>query len=109
MAARQIGVAKGTISKAIKTGKLSATRREDGSFGIDPSELARYLDSNRHRFQSGPNASSPPEPETDAQIALLREMLDEVRRDRDHWRAACERLVTSLPAPRRRWFGFGAA
>jgi excisionase family DNA binding protein len=30
-AARQCGVAKGTISKAIKTGKLSATRREDGS------------------------------------------------------------------------------
>jgi excisionase family DNA binding protein len=29
-AARQCGIAKGTISKAIKTGKLSATRKEDG-------------------------------------------------------------------------------
>jgi hypothetical protein len=43
-AARQWGVAKGTISKAIKTGKPSATRREDGSWSIDKAELARYLD-----------------------------------------------------------------
>ena len=33
-AARQLGVSKGTISKAIATGKLSATRREDGSWAI---------------------------------------------------------------------------
>jgi excisionase family DNA binding protein len=31
-AARQLGVSKGTISKAIASGKLSATRREDGSW-----------------------------------------------------------------------------
>jgi excisionase family DNA binding protein len=43
-AARQCRVAKGTISKAIKTGKLSATRREDGSWKIDTVELARYLE-----------------------------------------------------------------
>jgi excisionase family DNA binding protein len=37
-AARQLGVSKGTISKAIASGKLSATRREDGSWAIDGSE-----------------------------------------------------------------------
>jgi hypothetical protein len=40
-AARQCGVAKGTISKAIKIGNLSATPREDGSWKIDNAELAR--------------------------------------------------------------------
>ena len=51
-AARQCGVSKATISKAIRTGKLSATRREDGSWSIDHSELARYLDANGYRFRS---------------------------------------------------------
>jgi excisionase family DNA binding protein len=53
-AARQCGVAKGTISKAIKTGKLSATRREDGSWKIDNGEIARYLEANQHRFGQTP-------------------------------------------------------
>ena len=39
-AARQCGVAKGTISKAIKSGKLSATRREDGRLVLEVD--ARY-------------------------------------------------------------------
>jgi hypothetical protein len=54
-------VAKGTISKAIKTGKLSATRREDGSWSIDNAELARYLDANGHRFRSETGAADQPE------------------------------------------------
>jgi len=37
---------RGTISKAIASRKLSATRREDGSWAIDCAELARYLDVN---------------------------------------------------------------
>jgi hypothetical protein len=45
--ARQCGVAKGTISKTIKTGKLSAIRREDGSWSINNAELARYLEVTR--------------------------------------------------------------
>ena len=54
-AARQLGVSKGTINKAIATGKLSATRREDGSWAIDGSELARYLEVNGHRFEHRPD------------------------------------------------------
>jgi len=40
--------------------------------------------------------------------ALLREMLDELKRDRDHWRDLAERLQLALPAPkrRRRWWPF---
>ena len=55
-AARYCGVSKSTISNAIRTGKLSATRREDGSWSIDSVELARYLDAyldaNGYRFRS---------------------------------------------------------
>lgn len=40
-AATQAGVSKATIHRAIKSGKLSAARRDDGSYEIDPAELFR--------------------------------------------------------------------
>jgi hypothetical protein len=42
-AAKAAGKSKPTISRAIKAGKLSASRGEDGSYAIDPSELARVF------------------------------------------------------------------
>jgi excisionase family DNA binding protein len=53
-AAKQLGVSKPTLSKAISRGHLSATRREDGSFSIDPAELMRWWESSRHRFHLQP-------------------------------------------------------
>ena len=40
-AAKATGRAKVTLARAIKSGKISATRSPDGSYAIDPSELAR--------------------------------------------------------------------
>jgi hypothetical protein len=40
-AARAAGRSKTTINRAIKTGRLSASRRDDGSYEIDPAELTR--------------------------------------------------------------------
>lgn len=40
-AARLTGRSKSTIGRAIKAGRLSATRNEDGTFGINPAELLR--------------------------------------------------------------------
>lgn len=40
-AARAAGRSKTTINRAIKSGKLSASRREDGSYEVDPAELTR--------------------------------------------------------------------
>ena len=53
-AAKQLGIAKPTLSKAISKGQLSAARRDDGSFAIDPSELVRWWDGVKHRFQPQP-------------------------------------------------------
>jgi len=38
-AARKIGIT--TLAKAIKSGRLSVSRKEDGSYEIDPAELAQ--------------------------------------------------------------------
>jgi excisionase family DNA binding protein len=53
-AAELCGVSRSTISHAIRTGSLSATRREDGSWSIDNAELARYLDAylDAHGYRS---------------------------------------------------------
>jgi hypothetical protein len=40
-AAKATGRAKVTLARAVKSGKLSAARGPDGSYAIDPSELAR--------------------------------------------------------------------
>jgi hypothetical protein len=101
----QCGVAKGTISKAIKTGKLSATRREDGSWSIDNAELARYLEANGHRFRSETVDADQPETgggtsmATDALVAELRGMIRDLREDRDHWRTVAERLSLTAQKP----------
>ena len=42
-AAKAAGKSKPTIARAIKAGRLSATRGEGGSYAIDPSELARVF------------------------------------------------------------------
>jgi len=104
---RQLGVSKGTISKAIASGKLSATRREDGSWAIDGSELARYLEVNGHRFRSETVPSE--QAETDAELraradlaeqrlAELRSLDDDMQAQRDTWETVAQRL--SLPAPK---------
>jgi excisionase family DNA binding protein len=101
-AARQCGVSKGTISKAIKTGKLSATRREDGSWSIDNAELARYLDANGHRFRSETVEADRAEtgaeisPAMAALVAELNRVIVDLRADRDAWREQAQRLA--LPA-----------
>lgn len=40
-AARETGLSKSTISRAIKSGRISATRQHDGSYFIEPAELFR--------------------------------------------------------------------
>lgn len=62
-AAKQLGISKPTLSKAISKGQLSAAKREDGSFAIDPSELMRWWEGVRHRFH--------PQPVSDLQAATL--------------------------------------
>ena len=113
-AARHCGVSKGTISKAIASGKLSATRREDGSWAIDGAELARYVEVNGHRFraETGADEKSATVAElcaraelAEQRLADLKEALADMRRQRDDmaeqrdkWETVAQRLA--LPAPK---------
>ncbi len=53
-AAVAVGRSKPTLQRAIKNGRLSAGRNEDGSYHIDESELARiYPEQWRNRYVAG--------------------------------------------------------
>jgi hypothetical protein len=132
-ASKQVGVSKPTLSKPISTGKLSATRREDGSWAIDPAELCRYVEANGHRFHpatgNGSRVETPDDTASAAAVeaqvealrhveALLRQELVDVRIDRDRWCAetsawrdqaqAVTRQLTDQRERRPWWKRFGS-
>ncbi len=131
-AAEQAGTSKSTIWRAIKSGRMSATRTDDGGFAIDPAELFRAFPPQRpSEHSTGQDttpdrsvAERPATPETtaetigrsddlavklaalDAEVKGLRELLaevkanrDDLRQDRDEWRGRAERLLTDQRRP----------
>jgi excisionase family DNA binding protein len=122
-AAEQTGVSKSTIFRAIKAGRMSAPRNDDGEFQIDPAELFRVYPP---KPVSEPNlivpGDVPAQPETqpvgrsapnletvelrvrnaalEAEVKGLRAMADELRQARDKWEGQAERLSLSLAAPK---------
>ena len=79
-AAKETGLSKTAISRAVKSGRLSATRNDQGEYQIDPSELFRV-------YPVTANVDSEPERQAtqkdnswlQGQIDLLRETVDDLR------------------------------
>ena len=105
------GVSKSTIQRAIKSGRLSATRTDDGGYAIDPAELhrvypARNGDDAARTDAVGQDATSPAPAATamlEAELASLRELLrradreaDDLRADREAWRAQAENASATV-------------
>lgn len=91
-AAKLTGKSKSTINRAIKAGKLSATRHEDGTYSIDPAELARtfhleHIEGARRRDED-PDRTRLLERITalEAMLNREREISDDLKEDRDRWR-----------------------
>src|SRR5215212_1684063 len=118
-AAERAGSSKSTIFRYIKSGRLSASRGDDGAFQIDPAELARvFAPQPSHRERAG---SVPLErdgmagwDDLKARNAALEEkvrgleaLLAEVRASRDATQDHLRQVLAALPAPigpaRRSW------
>ena len=126
-AAKEVNRSKSTLSRAIKEGRLSATRCEDGSYQIDPAELYRVFPAPVP--QPTTSNAAQPESERDGTLRMQLEVAERERdRDRDREREECSRereqmqatiddlrarldraesriagLLPAPPTPRRRW------
>jgi excisionase family DNA binding protein len=103
-AAKQAGVSKPTISKAIKTGRISAEKQEDGSYRIQPAELFRvYPPETRsnglHRSEFVERETGNDNRLVEDEIAVLRERLALFTTERERER---EQLSDQIEDLRRR-------
>lgn len=115
-ASRATGISKATLSRAIKKGKISADKREDGSFLIDAAELHRVYPAKTPETVSREVVSATPETElllrireletrlegTVSQLEREREISHSLEQDRDHWRQQATALLTDQRRPKER-------
>src|SRR3954466_11872187 len=117
-AAEQVGVSKSTLFRAIRAGRVTATRTDDGLFQIDAAELFRAYPPER---QAAAPTVAPERveeravvhhamadrfvemrirnAELEAQLEVMREMLSDARKHGDAWREQAQRLALVAPQP----------
>jgi excisionase family DNA binding protein len=109
-AARRTGLSKATVQRAIKSGKLSAASvNSDGSYNIDPAELARVYELKpRDRFAdpSMKQLETPTESGgLQVEVAVLRERLSAIGREREEAERRYQLAADQIEDLRRRLDG----
>lgn len=109
-AAKASGVATATITRALKSGKISGKKDENGSWEIDPAELHRVFPPVSRKDHENPSMKQSERlheiPERagevrglEREVQMLRDALNDAREDRDKWRDMAERLSLAPPPP----------
>lgn len=109
-AAKQTGKSVPTITRAIKSGKMSADRTESGGYQIDPAELFRVFPAIKLRTNETPNTLqnetanvTPHETRIlEERVRSLEAALTDAKAERDEWRDQAKRLALALPSPDRK-------
>ncbi|WP_429278411.1 hypothetical protein, partial [Novosphingobium gossypii] len=100
-AAKEAGVSKATLSKALKSGRLSYIAKSTAGYEIDPAELFRVFPRKQVETVHSERCETLQEtPETIAyqrEIELLRQQLSDAKTDRDAWREQAQRLALLPP------------
>jgi len=107
-ASEKVGVTRQTLMKAIKTGRVSAEKSDNGEWRIEPVELFRvWPPVNGVQQPLQPDLTGGNTPGLQAENRLLREQIAELREDRNAWREQAQRLAltdqraTPQPVPQR--------
>lgn len=101
-AAKTAKRSKGTLSKALNSGGISAVKDDKGRWQIDPSELSRWMSANP--FLSGSENRSENQLEThensvlDVEVKMLREQIDAMTNERDRERGQLVDQIEDLRA-----------
>ena len=106
-AAKKTGKSVPTITRAIKSGKISAEKTGKGGYLIEPSELFRAFPA-----ITEPNDETPPMLDSETRkryphetlslqekVSSLEAALADAKAERDEWRDQAKRLAMALPAP----------
>ncbi len=106
-AAKRTGKSVPTITRAIKSGKISAEKTGKGGYLIEPSELFRAFPA-----ITEPNYETPPMLDSETRkryphetlslqekVSSLEAALADAKAERDEWRDQAKRLAMALPAP----------
>jgi hypothetical protein len=80
-AAKATGKSKATISKAIKSGKISAAKGENGAFKIDPSELFRVYPMKQSSEQELTPETPQENTDSSAEIKILQVKLEAAEKE----------------------------
>ena len=116
-AAKAVGKSKATLSKAVKSGKISATKNDNGSFSIEASELHRVypptppetVNTEQYETPSETGANTKELIELRVRLEVAQQRITDLEDDRDQWRQQANRLlsspptVTPAPAPKGFW------
>jgi hypothetical protein len=102
-AAKAVGKSKATLSKAVKSGRISAVKNEDGSFSIEPVELHRVyppalLETVASEQQETPNQTGVNTHELielRVKLEAAQQRITDLEEDREHWRQQANRLLSS--------------
>jgi len=107
-ASEKVGVTRQTLMKAIKTGRVSAEKSDNGEWRIEPVELFRvWSPVNGVQQPSQSDLTDGDNPGLQAENRLLREQIAELREERNAWREQAQRLALTdqrappQPAPQR--------
>ena len=73
-AAKETGLSKSTVSRAIKAGRISAQKQDDGSFLIDPAELFRVYPRAVAQPQPDAHHDAPRNPPEEASASAFADM-----------------------------------
>lgn len=92
-AAKATGISKPTLSRAIKSGKLSGQKQPDGSFLIDPSELHRVYPP---VTVTGSDNGDMKQSETPGNPSALQAKLETLREERDRERQQLQATIDDL-------------
>lgn len=114
-AATATGKNKATIQRAIKSGKISATKNASGAYDIDPSELHRIFPATTQRVAQHDVSNDTQQPNNHDEIMQVKLNLLEVEREREREQLQAtiddlrtrlnrseERIMALLPAPSKR-------
>jgi excisionase family DNA binding protein len=102
-AADATGLAKSTVQRAIKSGKISATFTDSGNYQIDPVELHRVFSPVERNTvqpvaieQDAPDETASENRELRTRVELMGELIKQIESQRDDLRSERDRLLTVI-------------